>query len=361
MALKFCTHLLDHSNWRNQLQHGQKQIEIHGESLILCVMSISLGVVMDPIQTIQIKKDSTFAMLLEAQRRNWEIWYMEPKDLFLLGDRTHARMQRLKVEDNASSWCQFQSERSVPLDELDVVLMRKDPPFDMEYIYVTYLLEHAERRGSLIVNRPQSLRDANEKLFTTWFPNCSAPTLVAQNHSRILEFLAEHEDIILKPLGGMGGASIFRVRKGDPNTNVIIETLTGNGTKFTMAQRFIPEIKAGDKRILMVNGEPVPYALARIPKKGETRGNLAAGGTGKGIPLSQNDFRIAREVGPALRKRGILFAGLDVIGDYLTEINVTSPTCIRELDSQFKLNISATLMDSIEEKIRNQNRSLAES
>lgn len=315
-------------------------------------MSVSLGVVMDPIQTIQVRKDSTFAMLLEAQRRNWDIWYMEPGDLFLQDDRTYARMQGLQVEDNDSCWHRFQSERTIPLDALDVILMRKDPPFDMEYIYSTYLLEQAEQRGSLIINQPQSLRDANEKLFTTWFPNCCAPTLVTQNHSRILDFLAEHEDIILKPLGTMGGVSIFRVQKDDPNTNVIIETLTSNNTKFTMAQRFVPEIKAGDKRILMVNGEPIPYALARIPKQGETRGNLAAGGTGKGIRLSENDFRIAREVGPVLRKRGILFAGLDVIGDYLTEINVTSPTCIRELDNQFNLNISATLMDSIEEKLQ---------
>ncbi len=315
-------------------------------------MSISLGVVMDPIQNITIEKDSTFAMLLEAQRRGWDIWYMEQDGLFLEGDRTCGQMQRLQVKDTPSRWHSLSSGRTAPLDELDVILMRIDPPFDMEYIYTTYLLEQAELRGTLVVNRPQSLRDANEKLFTARFPQCCAPTLVARSHRRILEFLEVHHDIILKPLGTMGGASIFRVRLGDPNTNVILETLTRHGTRFTMAQRFVPEISAGDKRILMIDGEPVPYALARIPKPGETRGNLAAGGTGRGQPLSENDFRIAHEVGPVLRERGILFAGLDVIGDYLTEINVTSPTCIRELDRQFNLNISATLMDCIEEKLR---------
>ncbi len=314
-------------------------------------MTISLGVVMDSIQNITIQKDSTFAMLLEAQRRGWVIWYMEQGDLFLESDRTHSRMQQLQVTDNPSHWHDLSSERTAPLDELDVVLMRIDPPFDMEYIYTTYLLEQAEQRGALIINRPQSLRDANEKLFTARFPRCCAPTVVARSHSRLLEFLEEHQDIILKPLGTMGGASIFRVRQGDPNTNVILETLTQHGTRFTMAQRFVPEISAGDKRILMIDGEPVPYALARIPKPGETRGNLAAGGTGRGQPLSENDLRIAHEVGPTLRERGILFAGLDVIGDYLTEINVTSPTCIRELDQQFNLNISATLMDCIEGKL----------
>ncbi len=315
-------------------------------------MSISLGVVMDPIQDITIEKDSTFAMLLEAQHRGWGIWYMEQDDLFLEADRAYSRMQQLQVEDNPSRWHNLSAEQIAPLDTLDVVLMRIDPPFDMEYIYTTYLLEQAEQRGTLIVNRPQSLRDANEKLFTARFPQCCVPTVVASKHSHLLTFLEEHKDIILKPLGGMGGASIFRVRQGDPNTNVILETLTRHGSQFAMAQRFIPEISAGDKRILMINSEPVPYALARIPKPGETRGNLAAGGTGRGQPLSENDFKIAREVGPVLRERGILFAGLDIIGNYLTEINITSPTCIRELDRQFSLNISATLMDCIEEKLR---------
>ncbi len=315
-------------------------------------MSISLGIVMDPIDAITIYKDSSFAMMLEAQSRGWDIWYMELGDLYLQGHQSYGRMRQLEVKDDKSSWYNFISERQVPLKELDVVLMRKDPPFDMEYIYSTYILELAEKEGVLIVNRPSSLRDANEKLFTTWFPQCCTFSLVTRNHRQLIEFLQKHEDIILKPLDGMGGASIFRLRTGDPNTNVIIETLTAHGSKYAMAQRYLPEISAGDKRILMVDGEAIPYALARIPKSGETRGNLAAGGRGEGRPLSERDRWIAAQVGPTLRNKGILFAGLDVIGDYLTEINVTSPTCIRELDKQFGLNISAQLLDKIEERIR---------
>jgi glutathione synthase len=230
--------------------------------------------------------------------------------------------------------------------------MRKDPPFDMEYIYTTYLLEQAEQKGCLMVNRPSSLRDANEKLFTAYFPECTPATLVTRDAKDIRSFHKEHGDIILKPLGGMGGASVFRIAQNDPNLGVIIETLTDHGTAYTMAQRYIPEITKGDKRILMVDGEPVPYALARIPAKGETRGNLAAGGRGEGVPLSERDRWIATQVGPVLKERGILFAGLDVIGDYLTEINVTSPTCIRELDTQFGLDIAGDLMDAIEAKLK---------
>ncbi|MET0048301.1 MAG: glutathione synthase [Sedimenticola sp.] len=315
-------------------------------------MNITLGVLMDPIGSINIKKDSTFAMLLEAQARGWDIQYMEMGDIYLRDDRARGTMTRLKVEENPTQWYQFEEQRDAPLDELDVILMRKDPPFDMEYVYSTYILEKAEERGVLVVNSPAALRDCNEKLFTAWFPQCCSPTLVTRNHQQLLAFLEEQKDIILKPLGTMGGASIFRTRQGDPNTNVILETLTDNGQRYAMAQRFIPEITEGDKRILMVDGEPVPYALARIPKPGETRGNLAVGGTGKGIPLSQQDRWIAQQVGTVLKERGILFAGLDVIGDYLTEINVTSPTCIRELDSQYNLNISADLMDRIEELLR---------
>lgn len=316
-----------------------------------CSMTISIGVVMDPVESINIKKDSTFAMMLEAQTRGWELYYMEQGDLFLRDDRAYARMRRLQVEENPQTWFQFLSDEAAPLDELDVILMRKDPPFDMEYVYTTYLLEKAEERGVLVVNSPSSLRDCNEKLFTAWFSQCCTPTLVTRNHHRILAFMEEQRDIILKPLGGMGGTSIFRAREGDPNINVIIETLTNSGKHYAMAQKFVPEISQGDKRILMIDGEPVPYVLARIPKKGETRGNLAVGGRGEGRPLSDQDRWIALQVGPALKKRGILFAGLDVIGDYLTEINVTSPTCIRELDAQFGLNISADLLDRIEEKL----------
>lgn len=314
-------------------------------------MKITIGVVMDPIQSIKIHKDSTFAMMLEIQRRGWEMLYMEQNDLYLLHCCPYARVRPVKVTDDPNGWYELGEAREKPLFELDAILMRKDPPFDMEYIYTTHLLELAEREGTLVVNRPQALRDANEKLFTAWFPECRAPTLVAREATRFIDFLAEHGDVVVKPLDGMGGASIFRITRGDHNTNVILETLTEHGTRYAMAQRFIPEISEGDKRILMIHGEPVPYALARLPAPGEHRGNLAAGGTGKGVPLSERDRFIAAKVGPVLREKGILFAGLDVIGDYLTEVNVTSPTCIRELDAQYGLNISAQLMDRIEEKL----------
>ncbi len=312
-------------------------------------MNIALGVVMDPIESITIKKDSTFAMMLEAQVRGWQLWYMEPGDLFLRDGRGHARLRRVEVMDDSACWHRVLEEREAPLDSLNAILMRKDPPFDMEYIYATYLLEQAERLGTLVVNRPTALRDANEKLFTAWFPQCCPPTLVTRDHQRITAFLEEQGEIVLKPLGGMGGASVFRLANGDLNTNVVIETLAERGGRYVMAQRFLPEVTAGDKRILMVDGEPIPYALARIPKQGEFRGNLAAGGNGRGVPLSERDRWIAGQVGPELQRRGILFAGLDVIGEYLTEINVTSPTCIRELDAQFGINISARLLDRIEE------------
>ena len=315
-------------------------------------MPKQLTVIMDPIGSIDIKKDSTFAMLLEAQARDWNIWYSEQGALFLRDGMVWSHIQRLSVEDNPDSWFKIHEEEIRPLNTHNLILMRKDPPFDMEYIYTTYLLEKVEEQGVLVINRPATLRDCNEKLFATWFHQCSPPTLVSRQRKLFLEFLDEQKDIILKPLNGMGGDSIFRIRKGDPNLNVIIETLTQKGSQQAMAQRFIPEIAAGDKRILMIDGEPIPYSLARIPKSGETRGNLATGGIGKGTTLSEQDFWIAAEVGPTLRERGILFAGLDVIGDYLTEINITSPTCIRELDSAFGLNISADLFDKIEEMLQ---------
>jgi len=315
-------------------------------------MTVSIGIVMDPIDSITTYKDSTFAMMLEAQSRKWDIWYMEQKDLYLQGNSAYGNMRHIEVTDDSNSWFNFTSERNCPLSELDAILMRKDPPFDMEYIYSTYILESAEKDGALIVNRPSSLRDANEKLFATWFPQCCTTSMVTRDHQQLVDFLKKHKDIILKPLDGMGGASIFRLRQDDPNINVVIETITEHGSKYAMAQRFLPEISAGDKRILMVDGEPIPYALARIPQAGETRGNLAAGGRGQGQPLSERDHWIAKQVGPTLREKGIIFAGLDVIGDYLTEINVTSPTCIRELDNQFGLNISAQLLDKIEERIK---------
>ena len=306
---------------------------------------------MDFIGHINIKKDTSFAMLLEAQARGWELHYMELNDLYLRNGRAFGRTRTLSVEKNEQSWYRFHSDFDMPLDQLDVILMRKDPPFDQEYIYATYLLERAESLGVLVVNKPQSLRDANEKLFTAWFPQCCAETLVAREPARIRGFLQEQGEIILKPLDGMGGTSIFHLRQNDPNLSVILETMTKYNSRYIMAQKYLPEIKDGDKRILMVNGNPVPYALARIPAQGETRGNLAAGGRAEGRELTDRDWWIASQVGPTLREKGLVFAGLDVIGDTLTEINVTSPTCVQELDLQFGLNISALLMDHIERSI----------
>ena len=314
-------------------------------------MAIRLGVVMDPIHAIKFHKDSTLAMLLAAQRSGWELFYMEQGDLYLRDGRSFAAMRPLQVKEDEQNWFKLEAMAERPLGELDVLLMRKDPPFDMEYIYTTYLLERAEQEGCLVVNRPQSLRDANEKLFTAWFSHCTPPTLVTRDKRRLRAFIEEQETAILKPLEGMGGSSIFKVGRDEPNTSVIIETLTAMGQRYIMAQRFIPEIAQGDKRILLVDGKPVPYALARIPASGEVRGNLAAGGTGVGVPLSARDYWICEQVAPELRRRGLLFVGLDVIGDYLTEINVTSPTCIRELDKQYGLDIAGDLMEAIARKL----------
>lgn len=314
-------------------------------------MSIRLGIVMDPITDIKIHKDSSFAMLLAAQRLGWQLFYMEMSDLYLDNGRAYASMRTLTVEDDPGNWHELGSQEEHLISDLDVVLMRKDPPFDMEYIYATMILERAEDEGCLIVNKPASLRDCNEKLFTAWFPQCCAPTLVTRDAGRIRNFQAKHGDMIVKPLDGMGGASIFRVPLGDPNTNVILENMTQHGRQHIMAQRYIPEISRGDKRILMINGEPIPWALARIPSDGEHRGNLAAGGRGEGLELSERDQWICRQIGPVLREKGLLFVGLDVIGDYLTEINVTSPTCIRELDALYDLDIAGQLMSAIEEQL----------
>ena len=307
---------------------------------------------MDPINTIKVHKDSSFAMLLAAQARGWQLYYMEQADLYLQDGRAFASMRRLSVRDQNTDWYEHSEAEKHPLSSLDVVLMRKDPPVDMEYLYTTHVLERAELEGVLVVNHPSSLRNCNEKLFTAWFPECCAPTVVSRDPGRLRAFLYEHRDIILKPLDAMGGASIFRVREDDPNISVILETLTELGQRTAMAQKFIPEISKGDKRILMVDGEPVPYALARIPAKGETRGNLAAGGRGEGVELSERDRWICAQTGPQLRERGLMFVGLDVIGDYLTEINVTSPTCIRELDQQYGLDIAGQLMECIDARLQ---------
>lgn len=314
-------------------------------------MSIRIGFVMDPIGSINVKKDTTLAMLLAAQARGWSLAYMELRDLFVADGVPCARMRGISVRDDAHDWHTLAGEDTGPLASLDVILMRKDPPFNMEYVHATYILELAEAAGALVINKPQSLRDANEKMFTAWFPQCCPPTLVAREHQRLKEFLAKHRDIVIKPLDGMGGASIFRVSEGQPNTNVIFETLTQHQSRFAMAQRYLPEIDKGDKRILLIDGEPVPHALARVPAKGEFRGNLAAGATGVGVDLSDRDRWICAEVGPALRNKGLLFVGLDVIGDYLTEINVTSPTCIRELDAIYGLDIAGLLMDRIQAQL----------
>ncbi|EHS4534069.1 glutathione synthase [Cronobacter sakazakii] len=312
---------------------------------------IKLGIVMDPIANINIKKDSSFAMLLESQRRGYELHYMEMADLYLDNGEGRARTRLVSVEQNYDKWYEFGTEQDIALADLDVVLMRKDPPFDTEFIYATYILERAEEKGTLIVNKPQSLRDCNEKLFTAWFADLTPHTLVTRNKAQLKAFWEKHGDIILKPLDGMGGASIFRVKEGDPNLSVIAETLTVLGSRYCMAQNYLPAIKDGDKRVLVVDGEPVPYCLARIPQGGETRGNLAAGGRGEPRPLTDSDWEIARRVGPTLKAKGLIFVGLDIIGDKLTEINVTSPTCVREIEAQYPVSITGMLMDAIEKRL----------
>jgi glutathione synthase len=314
-------------------------------------MGVKLGVVMDPIESITVKKDTTLAMLLAAQKRGWVIHYMLQTDMYLDQGSSRATIQTLSVRDDPKDWFSLGSKTDIALADLDVLLMRKDPPFDMDYIYSTYLLEQAQREGVMVVNDPRSLRDCNEKLFATQFPQCCPPLIVAASQEKLKAFHKQHEDVIYKPLDGMGGASIFRVKTGDPNLSVVIETLTNGGKQQIMAQKFIPDIVNGDKRILMIDGKPVDYALARIPASGETRGNLAAGGSGVAQELTEKDRWICDQVGPSLREKKLLFVGLDVIGDYLTEINVTSPTCIREIDSAFNLDIAGDLMDCIQAKL----------
>ncbi|MBM88929.1 MAG: glutathione synthase [Gammaproteobacteria bacterium] len=314
-------------------------------------MGIKLGVVMDPIESITVKKDTTLAMLLAAQKRGWAINYMLQSDLYMNQGEPRAAMQALSVKDEKDSWYDLGGLSEQPLSQLDVILMRKDPPFNLDYIYSTYLLERAQCEGTLIVNDPRSLRDCNEKLFATQFPQCCPPVLVASSENQLKAFHDLHKDVIYKPLDGMGGTSIFRVKQDDMNLSVIIETLTSGGQRQIMAQKYIPEISAGDKRILMIDGKPIDYCLARIPSIGETRGNLAAGGSGVAQELSDRDRWICDEISPVLKEKGLLFVGLDIIGDYLTEVNVTSPTCLREIDRAKNLDIAGELMDCIEGKI----------
>lgn len=311
-------------------------------------MPLNLGVVMDPIESINPKKDSTLAMLLAAQSRGWNLFYMLANSISLQHQKVVATTQSITVYDDLSNWFELGDPQQTELGALDVILMRKDPPFNMQYIYTTYLLEQAEADGVMVVNRPQSLRDVNEKYFTAYFPQCIPETLVSSSMELFRAFIQEQKDIVIKPLDGMGGASIFRIRKNDPNTSVILETLLDHGRKTAIGQRFLPEYTAGDKRILLIDGKPVDYALARIPATGESRANLAVGGIGEGVALTDRDRWICDQVAPELVRRGLIFVGLDVIGDYLTEINVTSPTCIRELDALYGLDIAGDLMDAIE-------------
>ncbi|TDJ40419.1 MAG: glutathione synthase [Gammaproteobacteria bacterium] len=316
--------------------------------------ALKIGIVMDPIGSITPKKDSSFAMLLEATRRNAEIHYFEQQDLRMLCGEARGRSTLLSVQEDHDDWFQFGDQQDIELGSLDAILMRKDPPFDMEYVYTTYILDRAKAAGALVVNAPQALRDINEKAYTAWFPDYTPQTLITRSMADMKSFLADHDRIVVKPLDGMGGRSIFVIQKGDNNANVVFETLTDYGQRFAMAQVYIPEIKLGDKRILIVDGEPVPYALARIPSDDDNRGNIVAGATTRGQKLSAADRRICDQVGPVLREHGVLFAGIDVIGDFMTEINVTSPTGIRELDREFDLNIAGLMFDSIESRLANE-------
>ncbi len=302
---------------------------------------------MDPIEEIHVEKDTSFAILLAAQARGWENYYLKPDALWLQEDVCWGRMQKITVFDRPENWFKLEKPVTQALSHLDLFFMRKDPPFNMQYIHLTYLLEQAERHGLKIINKPASLRDANEKLFTSWFSQCCPRTLVSCQMDLLKAFIHQEKTAVIKPLDGMGGRSVFKAMASDPNLSVILETLTNNGKTLVMAQHFIDRISEGDKRILMINGEPVPYALARIPRKDDFRGNLAAGATAEGRELSERDWWICRQVGPTLRDKGLIFVGLDIIGDYLTEINVTSPTCARELDKIFGLNIAAQLLDQL--------------
>jgi glutathione synthase len=317
-------------------------------------MPTRLLVVMDPIGAIKPGKDTTLAMLLAAQARGWELWYAEQQDLSLRDGVAFGHLRSVRVRQDLQDWYDLGERSLQPLADFDVILMRKDPPFDMEFIYTTYILERAELAGVLVVNRPQGLRDMNEKVYTAWFPQCCAPTQITRDMADMHAFLHEHVRIVCKPLHGMGGKSIFVVDRGDKNANVIFETLTEYGTRFAIVQKYLPEIVAsGDSRILVIDGEPAPYALARIPSATDHRGNLAAGARGEGRELNDRDRWLVNQIGPALRERGMLFVGLDVIGGYVTEINVTSPTGVRELDKQFKTDIAGLLMDAIARRVNN--------
>jgi glutathione synthase len=312
----------------------------------------TLAVVMDPIADIKFSKDSTLAMLLAAQADGFELRYLEMGDLMLRDGVALGRTRPLKVFKDPTRWFELGEPVVQRLGDLDAILMRKDPPFDTEYIYSTYILERAQDQGALVVNDPRGLRDMNEKVYTAWFPQCCAPTLITRDMADMQAFLTEHDKIVCKPLHGMGGRSIFVLERGDKNTNVVFETLTDYSSNFAIVQRYLPEIvTSGDSRVLLVDGAPIPFALARIPSSEDNRGNLAAGATGIGRPLRERDVFLTSQIGPRLAERGMLFVGLDVIGDYVTEINVTSPTGIRELDQQFGIDIAALLIAAIRRRL----------
>jgi glutathione synthase len=313
---------------------------------------LRIAVVMDPIEDIKPYKDTTLAMLLAAQRRGWTLHYLELGDLCLRDGVAMGRTRPLTVRDDVSAWFTRGEVAVERLGAFDAILMRKDPPFDTEYIYATYILERAELEGALVVNRPQGLRDMNEKVYTAWFPQCCAPTLITRDMADMHGFLREHGRVVCKPLHGMGGRSIFVIERSDKNANVVFETLTEYGSRYAIVQRYIPDIvTTGDSRVILVDGEPAPYALARIPTDADNRGNLAAGAKGVGRELDDRDRWLAAQIGPALRERGMLFVGLDVIGGYVTEINVTSPTGVRELGKQYGIDIAGSLMDAIARRI----------
>jgi glutathione synthase len=313
---------------------------------------VRLVVVMDPIGAIKPAKDSTLAMLVAAQARGWELYYAELQDLWLRDGIAWGRLAPLKVSDEPGSWYSLGERATSKLGEFDVILMRKDPPFDTEYIYSTYILERAQIQGAFVCNRPQGLRDMNEKVYTAWFPQCCAPTLITRNMHDMGEFLREHGKVVCKPLDGMGGKSIFVLEQGDKNRNVVFETLTGYGTRYAIVQRYLPEIvTAGDCRIILVDGEPVPFALKRVPAPEDNRGNLAAGARAESRPLNERDRWLCSQIGPAMRAAGMIFVGLDVIGDYVTEINVTSPTGIRELNKKHGVDIGGMLVEAIDRNL----------
>jgi len=311
-----------------------------------------IAFVADPLSSFKIYKDSTYAMMVEAAKRGHDLYFMLQEGLMWKGGRVIGETSRLTPTGDKDPWYRIASPKETPLDEFDVVLMRKDPPFDTEYVASTWLLELAQEDGAKVFNEPRAIRDHSEKLAIAKYPQFSPPTLVTRLAGQLQEFIDTHRDVVLKPLDGMGGESVFRVASGDPNRNVIVETLVRDGAKSVMAQRYIPEIREGDKRILLIAGKAVPHCLARIPKPGETRGNLAAGGTGVAKPLSRRDLEIANALGPELARQGLLLVGLDVIGDWLTEINVTSPTCFREITDQTGFDVAGMFLDAVEAAVR---------